>query len=60
MQCLQDSRQTAMTADELDLPDSDIYHRNVYPYPYAADAYFTFPFTYAGGHEDPQTFSISP
>ncbi|MFH1922054.1 MAG: hypothetical protein ABIP48_19485 [Planctomycetota bacterium] len=41
-----DQVQTVMTADELDPPDSDIYHHNVYPYPYAADAYFMFPFTY--------------
>ena len=41
-----DQVQTVMTADELDPPDSDIYHHNVYPYPHAADAYFMFPFTY--------------
>jgi len=39
--------ETVMTADELDPPDSDIYHPGgVYQYPYAADAYFMFPYVY--------------
>ena len=41
-----DQTQTVLTADEHDPPDSDIYHHNVYPYPYASDSYFMFPFTY--------------
>ncbi len=41
-----DQIRTVLTADEIDPPGSDIYHHNVYPYPYAADAYFMFPFTY--------------
>ena len=41
-----DEIQTVLTADEIDPPGSDIYHHNVYQYPYAADAYFMFPFTY--------------
>ena len=42
-----DQVQTVMTADELDPPNSDIYHPGgVYPYPYAADAYFMFPWVY--------------
>ena len=35
-----------LTADEHDPPDSDIYHHLVYPFPFAQDAYFMFPFTY--------------
>jgi hypothetical protein len=42
----EDQIQTVMTADELDPPGSDLYHHNVYPYPYAADAHFMFPLTY--------------
>jgi len=42
-----DQVRTIMTADEYDPPGSDIYHLGgVYQYPYAADAYFMFPFTY--------------
>jgi hypothetical protein len=37
---------TVLTADEHDPPDSDLYTSTVYPYPYAADAYFIFPMTY--------------
>ena len=42
----EDRVQTVMAADEIDPPESDIYHHNAYRYPYAADAYFMFPFTY--------------
>jgi len=45
-----DEIRTVLAADELDPPDSDIYHHNVYPYPYAADAYFMFPMTYQHFH----------
>jgi len=42
-----DQARTVMAADEIDPPRSDIYHPGgVYPYPYAADAYFMFPLTY--------------
>ena len=44
--------QTVVTADEHDPPDSDIYHHDVYPYPYAADTYFMFPKTYQHFRDD--------
>ena len=46
---------TVLTADEHDLPDSDIYHHDVYPYPYATDAYFMFPMTYQHFRDDETT-----
>ena len=51
----EDQVQTVMTADEMDPPDSDIYHHNAYLYPYAADAYFMFPFTYQHFRENETT-----
>lgn len=41
-----DEIKTVLCADEHDPSGSDIYHAGVYPYPYAADAYFMFPLTY--------------
>ena len=41
-----ETTRTVLAADEHDPPDSDIYHHGVYPYPYAADAYFMFPLVY--------------
>ena len=41
-----DEIRTVLCADQDDPPGSDIYHAGVYPYPYAADAYFMFPLTY--------------
>ena len=50
-----DDIRTVLTADEHDPPDSDIYHHDVYPYPYAADAYFIFPMTYQHFRESEST-----
>ena len=41
-----DEIRTVLCADQDDPPGCDIYHAGVYPYPYAADAYFMFPLTY--------------
>ena len=43
---------TVLAADEQDPPDSDLYTSTVYPYPYAADAYFIFPMTYQHFQDD--------
>ena len=42
-----DSARTVFGGDELDPPQTDIYHPGgVYKYPYADDAYFMFPWVY--------------
>jgi len=58
-----DEVRTIMSADEHDPPGSDIYHPGgVCQYPYAADAYFMFPFTYQhfrAGEGHPQNDGVN-